>query len=96
MDGVVMFIGPGIRRGHELQKAALIDLAPTVLAALGAPVPDDMDGRVLSEAFDDDYFRERPIRYTTARPTEPREQLELSPDQEEVIKERLRALGYIA
>jgi predicted AlkP superfamily phosphohydrolase/phosphomutase len=96
MDGVVMLTGPGIRRGHELGETALIDLAPTVLAALGIPVPDDMDGRVLSEAFEDDYFRERPIRYTAARPTGPGEQLELSPEQEEMIKERLRGLGYIA
>jgi len=27
---------------------------------------------------------------------EPREQLELSPEEEEAIKERLRGLGYIA
>jgi predicted AlkP superfamily phosphohydrolase/phosphomutase len=96
MDGLVMLIGPGIRWGHELGEAALIDLAPTVLAALGVPVPDDMDGQVLSEAFEDGYFRERPIRYTAARPTERGEQLELTPEQEETIKERLRGLGYIA
>jgi predicted AlkP superfamily phosphohydrolase/phosphomutase len=96
MDGVVMLFGPGIRQSHELEETALIDLAPTVLAALGVPVPDDMDGRVLSLAFEDNYFRERPIRYTAARPTEPGEQMELPPEQEEMIKERLRGLGYIA
>jgi predicted AlkP superfamily phosphohydrolase/phosphomutase len=96
MDGIVMFLGPGIRRGHELEDAALIDLAPTVLAALGVPVPDDMDGQVLSEAFEEGYFRERPIQYAAAPTTEPRKQLELSPEQAEIIKERLRGLGYIA
>jgi predicted AlkP superfamily phosphohydrolase/phosphomutase len=96
MDGVVMLTGPGIRPGCMLEGARLIDLAPTVLAALGVPVPDDMDGRVLSEAFEDSYFRERPIRYTAARAARPRDESELSPEQEEMVKEQLRGLGYIA
>ncbi len=96
MDGVVMFIGPGVRRGQVLEGARLIDLAPTVLAALGVPVPDDMDGRVLSDAFEKSFFRGRPIRYRAARAGGPREQLELTSEQEELVKERLRALGYIA
>jgi predicted AlkP superfamily phosphohydrolase/phosphomutase len=96
MDGIVMLTGPGIRRGHELRGATLIDLAPTILAALDVPVPDDMDGQVLSQAFEDGYFRERPIRYAVARSAGRQEQLELSPEQEEMVKERLRGLGYIA
>ncbi|MFB0534646.1 MAG: alkaline phosphatase family protein [Anaerolineae bacterium] len=96
MDGIVMLIGPGIRQGHELGEAALIDLAPTVLAALGVPIPNDMDGRVLSGAFEDGYFHERPIRHTAARAARPHHELELTPEQEEMVKERLRGLGYIA
>jgi hypothetical protein len=63
---------------------------------MGVPIPDDMDGRVLTEAFEDDYFRQRPIRYTAARASEPVDELELTPEQEEMVKERLRGLGYIA
>jgi hypothetical protein len=63
---------------------------------MGVPVPDDMDGRVLSEAFEDGYFRERPIRYAAAHPMERREQMELSPEEQEAVKERLRGLGYMA
>jgi predicted AlkP superfamily phosphohydrolase/phosphomutase len=96
MDGIIMFTGPGVRPGHVLEGAELIDLAPTVLAALGVPIPNDMDGRVLGEAFEETYFSERPIRYTTAGVAHPRERLELTPEQETMVKERLRGLGYIA
>jgi predicted AlkP superfamily phosphohydrolase/phosphomutase len=96
MDGVVMLAGPGIRRGHTLEGARLIDLAPTVLAALGVPIPDDMDGHVLGDAFEDGFFDARPIRYETAHAKGPQTQVELSPEQEEMVKERLRGLGYIA
>jgi predicted AlkP superfamily phosphohydrolase/phosphomutase len=96
MDGIVMAMGPGIRRGHQLQGAELVDLAPTILAALGTPIPDDMDGKVLTEAFEDDFFSKLPIRYTAVEPRESREQVDLTPEQEEIIKEHLRGLGYVA
>jgi predicted AlkP superfamily phosphohydrolase/phosphomutase len=96
MDGVVMFAGPGIRRGQALSGARLIDLAPTALAALDVPIPDDMDGRVLTEAFEDGFFDERPVRYTAARADRPRHEMELTAEQEEMVKEHLRGLGYVA
>jgi predicted AlkP superfamily phosphohydrolase/phosphomutase len=96
MDGVVMLSGPGIRQSQALDGATLSDLAPTILAAMGVPIPDDMDGRVLTEAFEEDFFGKRPIRYTDARASGPVDELELTPEQEEMVKERLRGLGYIA
>lgn len=96
MDGVVMLAGPGIRHNQVLEGATLTDLTPTILAAMGVPIPDDMDGRVLTEAFEEDFFRQRPIRYSHARTSGPVDELELTPEQEEMVKERLRGLGYIA
>jgi hypothetical protein len=55
-----------------------------------------MDGRVLSEAFEETYFSERPIRYTAASVAHPRDGVELTPEQETMVRERLRGLGYIA
>ena len=37
----------------EIDGANIVDLAPTALHAMGLPVPDDMDGRVLTELFTD-------------------------------------------
>jgi Tfp pilus assembly protein PilF/predicted AlkP superfamily pyrophosphatase or phosphodiesterase len=47
--GVLVAAGPGIRRGGEVAGASIFDIAPTILAELGLPVPQDMPGRVLPE-----------------------------------------------
>jgi predicted AlkP superfamily phosphohydrolase/phosphomutase len=96
MDGLFMIVGPGIRKGSKIENARLIDLCPTILATLDVPIPNDLDGRVLSDAFEDGFFQDHPIRSTQARVEQARPELELSPEQEEMVKQRLRGLGYIA
>ena len=51
--GIFVARGPGIRRDERVYGASLVDVAPTILAVLGLPVGQDMDGRVLSEIFDE-------------------------------------------
>ena len=52
MEGVLIATGPGFLPGSSPEQATLLDIAPTVLHLLGVPVPDDMDGRVLTELLD--------------------------------------------
>ena len=52
MEGIFIGTGPAFRTGAMPRDAELIDIAPTVLQILGIPVPDDMDGRVLTEVLD--------------------------------------------
>ena len=52
MEGVLVAAGPPFRAGATPEAATLLDIAPTVLHLLGVPVPDDMDGRVLTEILD--------------------------------------------
>ena len=47
----MMIYGPGIRAGEEIINCTNLDIAPTLLTLLGVPVPAEMTGRVLSEAF---------------------------------------------
>lgn len=49
--GVLMIYGEGVRRGHQLGECNNLDLAPTMLALLGLPEADSMEGRFLTEAF---------------------------------------------
>ena len=50
--GVLTMSGPGIKRGQVLYGTSILDVVPTSLALLGLPIGLDMDGRVLTEAFD--------------------------------------------
>jgi len=49
--GMMVIYGPGIRPGEEIINCTNLDIAPTLLTLLGVPVPAEMTGRVLSEAF---------------------------------------------
>jgi tetratricopeptide (TPR) repeat protein len=43
--------GPNIKRGEKVYGASLLDVTPTILAAMGVPVAADMDGQVLGQIF---------------------------------------------
>ena len=74
----------------------MLDVAPTILALLGLPVAEDMDGRVLTELITPEFLSAHPLHtietYETGDRSEP--QAIESPYDEEVL-ERLRSLGYI-
>lgn len=46
-QGFLMAKGPDIAAGSELQNGRVIDLAPTILSLLDAPIPDYLDGQPL-------------------------------------------------
>jgi hypothetical protein len=63
---------------------------------LGEPVPDDMDGRVLTDIFDPEHLMRRPVGYQTAMPaSESEESATYSPEEGEMIRKRLQDLGYL-
>jgi predicted AlkP superfamily phosphohydrolase/phosphomutase/tetratricopeptide (TPR) repeat protein len=51
--GIVCMKGPHIRQDERIYGATLLDTTPTVLTLFGLPVGEDMDGRVLVQAFED-------------------------------------------
>ena len=89
IDGVWLATGPGLRSGERL-RADLIDIAPTVLAYLGLPILEDMDGVPRLEAF-----REPMDIHYEGAPEVQRETWSLSTEDEQEITDRLRGLGYL-
>jgi predicted AlkP superfamily phosphohydrolase/phosphomutase len=95
MDGILVMHGPGVRAGHKLVEARLIDLSPTVLAALDVPIPIDMDGLVLTDAFTRDFQAVMQVGYHTPQPELAPKAVDLSAQEQDEILERLRGLGYV-
>lgn len=95
LDGILIARGRGITAGSEVEGAHLIDIAPTVLAALGVAIPQNMDGRVLPELLSPSSARD--LRYTREFKIEGPERQGGEPSKEEQasIENRLRNLGYL-
>ncbi len=61
-NGLFVMFGEGVREGVRLDVTAY-DIAPTVLHALGLPIPEEVDGKVLTAAFEEESaLARRPIR----------------------------------
>ena len=91
LHGVFIAWGPEIRSGGAVENARLLDLAPTILHLLHLPVPDDMDGRVLTEAL----ITSRPVECRPTAPAGAGAEAGLSAEETAEVEERLRALGYL-
>ena len=57
--GVLLFNGPGVRRGARLERASTVDVLPTLLFLRDLPVGRDMEGepmnRVVTDTFADQH-----------------------------------------
>jgi hypothetical protein len=49
--GMMILKGPGIRKGGTIANSNNLDIAPTLLSILGMPIPLEMKGCTLHEAF---------------------------------------------
>jgi predicted AlkP superfamily phosphohydrolase/phosphomutase len=96
-NGIFIARGMPLRKDFRVQKAKITDIAPTILYLMGKPIPEDMDGSVLKAAFTEDYLLNNPIKYESARGEKPRkkDQQKYSEEEEEMVKKRLKGLGYL-
>ncbi|HIQ02287.1 MAG TPA: hypothetical protein EYH30_09205 [Anaerolineales bacterium] len=95
-EGILLFYGEKVRRGATVEGAQIVDVAPTVLALMGEPVPAEMDGRVLEEAIDEGYLEAAPVRRVAGGGEGARDEgMGYSDEESELVKERLRELGYL-
>ena len=79
-------------------RANIVDVAPTILYAMGLPIPPEMDGRVLLEIFSEEYRQAHPLRYEESH-TDSKSGLDqaatYSEEEEQEMQRRMRALGYM-
>jgi predicted AlkP superfamily phosphohydrolase/phosphomutase len=98
-EGVVALAGAGLAAGRHL-NASLIDVTPTILALLNAPIPDHVEGKSIIEGLISDDF---PARRAQTRQEQAESHLEgphrrpfeFSSEEQAIIEERLAQLGYL-
>lgn len=93
--GVFAAAGPGFVAGAELHGAGLLDIAPTILHYFGLPVGEDMEGRVLVEALEENREVEKIPSWEETTPHAARRHTALSADESAALLDHFVALGYI-
>lgn len=68
-DGLLLLRGEGFRAGAVLDRAQLVDPMPTLFYGLGLPVARDLDGTVLTEAFDPSFLARQPLSFVPSYET---------------------------
>lgn len=101
MNGIFMAYGPQVQANPSpLDNLMIEDVTPTILYLMGLPVPSDMDGRVLTEIVPSAVLTQQPIEVSPPIGFWPNpDSVEFidegaSAEDEEAIREQLRALGY--
>lgn len=97
--GMLIMNGEAIRKNVNLNEPGIIDLAPTIMYLMGLPVPGEMEGRILREAIRTEYLEAHPIitevPISDNVPKRKRQNVILSKEETEAIKDQLKGLGYL-
>jgi len=95
MEGILLAIGQGLRKGARVQDARIIDLAPSILYLMGLPIPKDMDGVLLRDMFTPEFLAQMPLQYVDPPATDNRSSTALSAEDDADIVAKLQELGYL-
>jgi predicted AlkP superfamily phosphohydrolase/phosphomutase len=97
LEGILVVAGEHVKKNAFIDGARIVDLTPTILYAMGQPIPDDMDGRVLTELFEETFVRANaPMMTKAAEIMSGDEELIDRSVDDDLILERLRGLGYVS
>jgi hypothetical protein len=94
LDGIFFASGPDIASG-EIEDATIVDLAPTILHMMDAPVEAGMDGEVLHDIYaEESSLRDRDVR-TVERAGGERQSADWADEQKAEVEGHLEDLGYL-
>jgi arylsulfatase A-like enzyme len=89
-----MAVGRGTGDVSSKETGRPIDLAPTLLYALGLPASRELAGAPLLSLFDPEFVQRYPVRHVESYGKRRAPALQGQPMDQEMI-ERLRSLGYV-
>jgi predicted AlkP superfamily phosphohydrolase/phosphomutase len=95
-DGIFIFTGPDFGNGSASHAGHVMDIPATLLYLYNVPIPEDYDGRVMTEAMAPELIANQPISYQPGEDEVPFSYEDpYSDEQTEELEERLRMLGYL-
>ncbi len=94
-DGIFILGGVLAGRG-KIPRPNVFDVTPTILALMGAPVGQDMPGKIALESIDREFLRfHPPTKVKTHGPNPFFSAAPVPSAMNDALKEKLRGLGYI-
>ena len=95
-DGIFTFWGKDFSKKDHVGEATLEDIPATILYLMGVAIPEDYDGRVLTELIAPERLQRQEIRYQPGdEEAADTAHAALSREEEAAILDQLRALGYV-
>ncbi|MGB9715796.1 MAG: alkaline phosphatase family protein [Thermodesulfovibrionales bacterium] len=98
LNGLFIAYGKAIKKGLSLAPLSITDLYPTILYSMGLGVPKAVDGRVVTEIFNEDFMIKNPVKYIDYPIERDSKIPDITYEREEEEKEvakALKGLGYI-
>jgi predicted AlkP superfamily phosphohydrolase/phosphomutase len=89
-NGILILNGKEFKKNKITKECNIVDIFPTILHYFDIPIPEDVDGKVIKEAFKND----KKVKKTHLS-FKKRKMEKLSHQETEEIKDRLRSLGYL-
>lgn len=95
MDGIFVAAGPDIDKVGGFAGASIMDVYPTILALLGAPIPAGLDGKALTDILSPQALRAVKEDPRQVEAYFHREGGGYSEEEEAEMVEHLKGLGYV-
>jgi predicted AlkP superfamily phosphohydrolase/phosphomutase len=95
MEGIFLAAGAPFRAGVRFDTVGLGDILPTALHLAGVAIPDDIDGRVMTEMLTPEFLAAHPIVTTSERGAAGDDGGALSAGEEQEMRKFLQDLGYV-
>jgi predicted AlkP superfamily phosphohydrolase/phosphomutase len=96
-NGILIVRGTAVRSKFRFSAADITDVVPTIFYLLGEPVPEDMDGKVLTNIIAADHLLNYPVSFSAEKGEVkgPFPEQAYTAEEAEVVEKHLRNLGYL-